>query len=115
GGTEGVGEGRGGAGGLREVGVKGFLNRMEAFAVHALLERPAANGREGLTPREVEVLALVAQGESNRGIADRLVISEKTAIRHVSNIFVKLGVHTRAEATRVALEGGLIPPLDEHP
>ncbi|MGD9572860.1 MAG: response regulator [Thermoleophilia bacterium] len=61
-----------------------------------------------LTPREVEVLRLVAEGLSNRAIADRLVISEKTAIRHVSNIFMKLDVHNRAEATRLALTRGLV-------
>lgn len=61
----------------------------------------------GLTPRELEVLRLVADGVSNRGIGERLVISEKTAVRHVSNIFAKLGVHTRAEAARIAAESGL--------
>ena len=61
----------------------------------------------GLTPRELEVLRLVADGVSNRGIGERLDISEKTAVRHVSNIFEKLGVHTRAEAARLAAEGGL--------
>jgi DNA-binding NarL/FixJ family response regulator len=61
-----------------------------------------------LTPREVEVLRLLAEGLSNRAIAERLVISEKTAIRHVSNIFMKLDVHNRAEATRQALERGLV-------
>ena len=61
----------------------------------------------GLTPRELEVLRLVADGVSNRGIGERLIISEKTAVRHVSNIFAKLGVHTRAEAARIAAEAGL--------
>ncbi len=60
--------------------------------------------RAGLTPREVEVLALVATGSTNRAIARELVISEKTVARHVSNIFTKLGVSSRAAATAYAYE-----------
>jgi DNA-binding NarL/FixJ family response regulator len=60
-----------------------------------------------LTTRELEVLSLVAAGHTNREIGERLFISEKTAVRHVSNIFGKLGVHTRAEAARAAAESGL--------
>jgi DNA-binding NarL/FixJ family response regulator len=56
----------------------------------------------GLTGREVEVLGLVATGKTNREIADALVISEKTVARHVSNIFVKLGVNSRSAATAYA-------------
>ena len=66
-----------------------------------------APGLGRLTPRERQVLALVAGGLTNRQIAERLVISEGTAIRHVSNIFGKLGVANRAAATRAALDGGL--------
>jgi adenylate cyclase len=98
---------------IADLHLKGFPNPMEAYALGAVLARPAPETREGLTVREVEVLSLIVQGKSNRGIADRLVISEKTAIRHVSNIFVKLGVHTRAEATRVALERDLLPVAGE--
>jgi DNA-binding NarL/FixJ family response regulator len=54
------------------------------------------------------VLALIAQGLTNRQIAERLVISEGTAIRHVSNIFGKLGVKNRSAATRAALDNGLV-------
>jgi DNA-binding NarL/FixJ family response regulator len=61
----------------------------------------------GLTPREVEVLALVAAGRSNRQIAEALFISPKTASVHVSNILAKLGVHTRVEAAAVAHRLGL--------
>ncbi len=68
--------------------------------------RPAGVPR--LTSREREVLALVAEGLTNRQIAERLVISEGTAIRHVSNIFGKLGVNNRSAATRAALESGLL-------
>jgi DNA-binding CsgD family transcriptional regulator len=69
---------------------------------------PAPTGSViGLSSRELEVLRLVADGRSNREIGDLLFISEKTAGRHVSNIFLKLDVHTRAEAARVAAEQGL--------
>jgi DNA-binding CsgD family transcriptional regulator len=56
----------------------------------------------GLTPREREVLALVADGRTNRQIADALFISDKTASVHVSNILAKLGVANRGEAAAVA-------------
>jgi DNA-binding NarL/FixJ family response regulator len=68
--------------------------------------RPAAPA--GLTPREVEVLALVATGASNRDIAGRLVLSERTVARHVANIFVKIGVSTRAAATAYAYDERLV-------
>jgi DNA-binding CsgD family transcriptional regulator len=62
----------------------------------------------GLTKRELEVLRLVAAGRTNKAIADELVLSERTVDRHVSNIFAKLGVSSRAAATAVAYEQGLI-------
>lgn len=62
----------------------------------------------GLTGREVEVLVLVAGGRSNRVIADELYISTKTVARHVSNIFAKLGVSSRAAATAKAFEHQLM-------
>ena len=62
----------------------------------------------GLTAREVEVLRLVATGGTNRHIAARLVISEKTVARHLSNIFTKLGVGSRAAATAYAYEHDLV-------
>ena len=61
----------------------------------------------GLTAREVEVLARVAAGGSNRDIATALVISEKTVARHLSNIFGKLGVSSRTEAAAFAFTHGL--------
>ncbi len=66
----------------------------------------AANGI--LTPREVEVLQLIAQGQRNRSIAERLVISEKTVQNHVSNIFAKLGVEDRSHAIIWAMQHELI-------
>jgi DNA-binding CsgD family transcriptional regulator len=56
----------------------------------------------GLTPREAEVLRLVAAGKTNRDIAVELVISEHTVARHLQNMFAKLGVSTRAAATAFA-------------
>ena len=75
--------------------------------VHALSRRPESATPAGLTPREVEVLRLVATGATNRDVADTLVISEKTVARHLSNMFVKLGVGSRAAATAWAYEHGL--------
>ncbi len=62
----------------------------------------------GLTDREVEVLVLIAGGRSNQAIADELYISPKTVARHVSNIFTKLGVSSRAAATAKAFEHDLM-------
>lgn len=61
-----------------------------------------------LTPREREVLTLIAQGYTNPAIAERLVLSPKTVRNHVSSIFGKLQVAGRAEAIIMAREGGLI-------
>ena len=61
-----------------------------------------------LTPREREVLALVASGLTNRQIGERLFITEKTASVHVSNILGKLGVATRSQAASVAHRLGLV-------
>jgi DNA-binding NarL/FixJ family response regulator len=60
-----------------------------------------------LTPRELDVLRLIAQGLRNRDIAERLVISEKTVQNHISNIFAKLQVNDRSQAIVRALQGGL--------
>ncbi len=62
----------------------------------------------GLTPREVEVLRVVATGASNRAVAEQLVISDRTVARHLSNIFAKLDVGSRAAATAWAYEHGLV-------
>jgi DNA-binding NarL/FixJ family response regulator len=74
--------------------------------VDALSGRQPATG--GLTARELEVLASVATGSTNRAIAAELVISEKTVARHLSNIFNKLGVSSRAAATAYAYEHDLV-------
>ncbi len=62
---------------------------------------------EGLTGREVEVLRLVAQGLSNREIGDRLVISPRTVERHMENIFAKIGVNNRVQASAFAFSNGV--------
>ena len=63
---------------------------------------------ELLSPRELEVLRLLATGATNRAIAEQLVLSERTVDRHVSNIYAKLGVSTRAAATAYAFERQLV-------
>jgi DNA-binding CsgD family transcriptional regulator len=73
-----------------------------------LMSRGEAPPKALLTPREHEVLALVAKGETNRRIAAALGLSEKTVDRHVSNIFDKLAVSSRAAATAFALQNGLL-------
>ena len=68
---------------------------------------PSTDAR-GLTPRELQVLRLVAAGATNKAIAVELVLSERTVDRHVSNIFTKLGVSSRTAATAYAYEHQLI-------
>jgi DNA-binding CsgD family transcriptional regulator len=73
------------------------------------LARPSVpKASAGLTAREVQVLGLVATGKTNRVIAGELRISEKTVARHVSNIFLKLGVSSRAAATAYAFQHELL-------
>ena len=83
---------------FRELGAEPDLRRVERLADRP----PRAPG--GLSTREAEVLRLVAAGQTNRAIASALGISERTVDRHVSNIFVKLGVTSRAAATAFAVE-----------
>jgi DNA-binding NarL/FixJ family response regulator len=61
-----------------------------------------------LTNREVEVLRLIAAGNSNRQIADQLFISPRTIERHIANIYLKIDAHSKAEATRFALQHHLV-------
>jgi DNA-binding CsgD family transcriptional regulator len=72
--------------------------------------RPDAQPPGRLTPREAEVLACVAEGGTNRQVADRLVISEKTVARHLANIYRKLDVSTRTGAAAWARRNGLQRP-----
>jgi DNA-binding NarL/FixJ family response regulator len=93
--------------------------RQSGLAADALLvaneSGPAAGRRaapevveEPLTPREVQVLALLAEGLANKAIAERLGISDQTVKFHVAAILGKLGVANRTEAVRVAVRRGLI-------
>jgi DNA-binding NarL/FixJ family response regulator len=83
-------------------------------AVTALIRdylRRVRNGEEPrnpLTPRETEVIKLVAESYTNRQIADALTISEKTVDRHRTNILEKLGMRDRVELTRYAIRNGLV-------
>jgi DNA-binding CsgD family transcriptional regulator len=93
------------------LGAAPLLGALEALARRGRLDlgvpaSPAQDGA-GLTPREQEVLRLVAAGRSNGQIAEALFISRKTASVHVSNILAKLGVHTRTEAAAAAHRLGL--------
>lgn len=80
--------------------------------VRDVVERAAAGGQEldPLTPREREVLKLVAEGRSSKQIAADLVISIKTVERHRANMLGKLGMSDRVELTRYAIRRGLIQP-----
>jgi DNA-binding NarL/FixJ family response regulator len=80
----------------------------EIERLDALIERRATQTVGGLTDRELQVLRLVAAGKTNRAIAAELVVSERTVDRHVSNIFTKLGVSSRAAATAQAYEHQLV-------
>ncbi len=68
-------------------------------------------GPAGLTPRETEVLALIAMGASTKQAAHRLGIAPKTAATHVEHIYAKIAVTNRAAATRFAIRHGLVAPV----
>jgi DNA-binding NarL/FixJ family response regulator len=99
---------------------------LEEAVAHALEEpatprveedahQPPATGAEvhpelypdGLTTREAEVLGLLAAGKTNKRIAAELFLSVSTVQRHVANVYAKIGVHGRAEATAYALRQGI--------
>jgi DNA-binding CsgD family transcriptional regulator len=88
---------------MTEDAISNFVDGLTANDVQAV---PMAQDH-GLSDREVEVLRLIAAGRSNQQIADELVISLNTSRRHVSNIFDKIDVGNRAEATAYAKDHGL--------
>jgi DNA-binding NarL/FixJ family response regulator len=86
-------------------------------AVRALVRDHLERARRGeaasgdvLSPRETEVLKLIAEGHSGREIAELLVISEKTVERHRANVLEKLGLRDRVALTRYAIRRGLVEP-----
>jgi DNA-binding NarL/FixJ family response regulator len=122
--------------GLLENGATGYVLKDEALETLTSAVRAAAQGKSwlspavanhvvrravgddapepaeslvlGLTPREVEVLQLLARGLDNAAVAERLVVAKRTVQNHVSSIYGKLGVSTRTEAALVAIRHGLV-------
>ena len=84
---------------------------IDAFVQRAPQSAPAHDERlASLTPREVEVLGLLARGLSNLDIAERLFVSEGTTKTHVSNVLMKLGLRDRVQAVIFAYENGVVVP-----
>jgi DNA-binding CsgD family transcriptional regulator len=88
---------------FEQLGAAPDVARVDAHDAHA-----APADTHGLSPRELEVLRLVAAGKTNREIASMLVISEHTVARHVQNIFAKVGVSSRTAAGAFAFEHDLV-------
>ena len=111
-------------GALNEAAFEAAWAAGRALSLEAALGEALANGpagppgagarprggtqSDGLTPREAEILRLVARGKSSPAIAEELVVSVHTVERHVANIYAKIGVHTRVEAAAYALRRGLL-------
>jgi two-component system response regulator NreC len=87
---------------LAKLLVKDYLNQSISPADQSTLD--------GLTPRESEVLSLLADGATNQEIAEMLTISPKTVARHRENIMAKLNLHSRAELVKYAIRKGIIQP-----
>jgi DNA-binding CsgD family transcriptional regulator len=102
-------------GALRDAGLVGALRRESGLLAQARRRRSLDGAKApfgGLTPRERDVLRLLATGQTNRAIAARLYITEGTAELHVSRILGKLGAATRAQAAAIAVARGWIDPED---
>ena len=95
---------------FEQVGAQPDVMSVDAICAGINNRQPkhASAGNCGLTDRELQVLRLIATGKTNKAIARELSLSEKTVDRHVSNIFVKVDVSSRAAATAYAYDHGLI-------
>ena len=93
---------------VKEVSVRASA-RTGMSAPHEFV--PDARKREdlGITPRELDILELIAQGMSNREIAEKLFVSENTVKTHSSRVFDKLGAKRRTQAVQLGKEFGLLP------
>jgi HD-GYP domain-containing protein (c-di-GMP phosphodiesterase class II) len=95
-----------------------IAGRLDSAAVAGVLEAAGhvrsrrRDHAAGLTGREVDVLRLLARGLSSKQIAERLVISPKTARNHIEHIYVKIGASSRATASLFAMQQGLLPEQD---
>ena len=92
---------------LAEIDAVSSRTRISIEAPTRVVLDESSAERLGLTPREAEVLALVAAGRTNRQIGEELYVSDKTASVHVSNILRKLGVNSRVDAAAVAQRLGI--------
>jgi DNA-binding NarL/FixJ family response regulator len=119
---------------LKDVTAERLFDAVRVIAAGEALLAPAVTGRliseftrlrpvsdtppspalSALTPRETEVLRLVAEGMSNPEIARRLVVTEETVKTHVSRILAKLGLRDRTQAVVAAYESGLVVPGQDH-
>lgn len=89
--------------GAEQLGMSRLLSR-----ARSVLDR--IDGRDRLSPRELEIAGLVAEGSTNKQIATALVVSDRTVETHVQNILGKLGFHSRAEIAAWAVREGILPP-----
>ena len=87
--------------------IDGFLRDTSNESPAVQSGSPIAEDGSSLTPRELEVLRLIAVGHPNKAIAVALSMSDRTVARHVTNIYAKIGTHTRAAATAYAIRRGL--------
>jgi DNA-binding CsgD family transcriptional regulator len=101
-----------------ELRAEARAGRLDPDAADAVLAAVGIGGRRrmagpgGLTPREIEVLVLIARGAATSDVATRLGVSRKTAATHIERIYAKTGATSRSGATLFALRNGLLDPLD---
>ena len=91
------------------------LDPAAAAALAASFRAPTTNAVDDLTPRERDVVVLVARGRTNREIGKELGVTERTARTHVSNILAKLGLASRTQAAMWAVREGLVDAQDAAP